>query len=141
MVCSVDHYPYLPDHIVLVDGFQVGVGSPWLLTPPFYDVLDNLSLRFFVRGSKPGFLNGRYEGNQVVTAPVAKRKGRIADYGEVMVFLSILPSSLSPIPVKYLQPYHPGPGEEGVVIEGEAAGLVLDINDQHFPGDMLLGRM
>ena len=114
-------------------------GSPWVLTPLFAYVLDAIPLKFRVQNSSPEFHGGAHEGKYVTTAPRARRRGRNAGHGEVLVYTSFLPSSLTSIPIKYLYPCHPGPGDVAVVIRGENVGCTLDLDGDFRNGNILLG--
>ena len=62
------------------------------------------------------------------TAPVTKRKGRVAVEGCVLAWLTFMPSSLTSIPVKYLAPVPPWGEEPGLVFAGsDFVGELVDV--------------
>lgn len=109
------------------------------MTPPFSFALESLALKFVLRGTQLEFQAGKYEGHLITTAPLHKRRGRSAGPGEVMAFLSFLPSSLTAVLVKFIYPSPAAPSDTGVVIEGDHAGVVVDINHVVAAENMLMG--
>lgn len=93
-------------------------------------------MQFILRGTNPGFENGKYERALIKTAPISKRKSRAAASRDVMAFLNFRSSSLTSIPVAFLYPVPPEPGETAILIEGPFAGFVVDIEkDVLYNGD------
>lgn len=105
--------------------------NSWLLHPKVQAVLENTQLTLRIVNSRPDFHRGEYEGNRVPMAALSKRKGRRARRGELLVFLTMLPSSLTSVPVKYLDGIPPNPGEVAIVIAGDDIGTVVTMGPNY----------
>ena len=107
-------------------------GSLFLLHLPFSRIYDHISLMFIVRGTVDNFMNGQYEGNLVRTAPASKRPDTTSQHGDVYVYMTYRPSSLTAIHCRYLIPAHPGPGDVGALLFSADAGCVVDVTETTF---------
>lgn len=91
--------------------------------------LDNFTIQFSLQGTNT-FLEGKYEGRIVGTAPVGQRtdgEGNILipDSEEVVVKVSEFPIVTDCVPIRYLSPMGGNAQHKAVIIQGEGFGTVV----------------